>query len=101
MADRWHRYSRHVTRGPRWRALRQQALRRDGWACVQCGARHRLEIDHIAPVRHAPERAFDLGNLQTLCAGCHTRKTAIETGRQIPNPARDAWRDLVRSTFQP
>jgi 5-methylcytosine-specific restriction endonuclease McrA len=94
--DRWHRYSRHVTRGPRWKALRLQALRRDGWACVECGARHRLEVDHIEPVRAAPERAFELANLQTLCGRCHARKTRIECGHPVLSPERQAWRDLLR-----
>ncbi len=89
------RYSRHITRGLRWRALRLEALRRDGWACVQCGGRHRLEIDHIEAVRTAPERAFDLTNLQTLCASCHARKTRIECGRPVLSPERQQWRDLL------
>ncbi len=44
MSDRreYARHSRHVTRGPRWAALWRQALDRDGWQCVVCGARHRL-----------------------------------------------------------
>lgn len=94
--DRWHRFSRHVTRGPRWKALRLRALRRDGWACVACGARHRLEVDHIEPVRSAPERAFDVTNLQTLCAACHTRKTRLEVGHPPLSPERQRWRDLLR-----
>ena len=95
------RYSRHITRGPRWRALRLEALRRDGWACVQCGGRHRLEIDHIEVVRIAPERAFDLTNLQTLCASCHTRKTRIECGHPVLSPERQQWRDLLQSQQKP
>lgn len=91
-----YRHSRHITRGPRWRALRLEALRRDGWQCVQCGARKRLEIDHIEAVRNAPEKAWDLDNLQTLCAACHTRKTRIECGHPVLSPERQAWRDLLR-----
>lgn len=94
----WRRHSRHVTRGPRWRALRRQALDRDGWKCVVCGARHRLEIDHIEPVRTRPDLAWSLANLQTLCGRCHSRKTRIEIGLGRPDPAREAWKNLVRST---
>lgn len=90
------RYSRHITRGPRWKALRMQALTRDGWQCVQCGKRLGLEIDHIKPVRHRPDLAYDLNNLQTLCGACHSRKTRIEVGLGQPNPRQDAWRKLVR-----
>ncbi len=90
------RHSRAVTRGPRWRALRMQALDRDGWACVQCGALKRLEIDHIKPVRTHPALAYSLSNLQTLCARCHTRKTRIEVGHKPLPPKRQEWRDLLR-----
>jgi 5-methylcytosine-specific restriction endonuclease McrA len=95
VTDRFPRYSRHITRGPRWQSLRIQALRRDGFKCVQCGAHGRLEIDHIEAVRNAPDKAHDLANLQTLCAACHARKTRIEAGLPEISPARKAWRDLL------
>ena len=91
------RHSRHVTRGPRWKALRLQALERDGWQCVQCGTRRRLEVDHIEPVRTHPELSYSLGNLQALCGRCHARKTRIEVGMGQPNPAREAWKSLLQS----
>lgn len=90
------RHSRHITRGPRWAALRQQALRRDGWACVQCGARGRLEVDHIEPVRTHPGLAWALDNLQCLCPACHTRKTNAETGRSQPLAGTLRWRAFLR-----
>lgn len=85
------RHSRHITRTKRWRALRMEILERDGWACVKCGARGRLEVDHIKPVRDAPELSFDPDNLQTLCPSCHTRKTRIECGHKPTPPARREW----------
>lgn len=93
---RWDRHSAAVIRSPRWKALRLQALRRDGWKCVQCGARGRLEVDHRVPVRSAPDRAFDLTNLQCLCPGCHSRKTRMEIGLGREDPKRDAWKTLLR-----
>lgn len=94
---RHDRHSAAVLRSPRWKGVRLTAKRRDGWQCVQCGARGRLEVDHIIPVRDAPERAYDLTNLQTLCVACHSRKTRIEVGMGEPNPAREAWKDAVRA----
>lgn len=94
------RHSDAVVQSRRWAALRLMAKRRDGWKCVQCGARGRLEVDHIKPVRTHPELAFDLANCQTLCVPCHSRKTRIEIGLGEPNPARDAWRKLVRETHR-
>ncbi|WP_236553192.1 HNH endonuclease [Roseovarius indicus] len=73
-----------------------QALDRDDWQCVQCGERRRLEVDHIEPVRDRPDLAFRLSNLQCLCGRCHSRKTRIEVGMGQPNPAREAWKSLLR-----
>jgi 5-methylcytosine-specific restriction endonuclease McrA len=79
----------------RWPALRLQALRRDGWRCVQCGRRHRLEVDHIEPVAKRPDLAFCLDNLQTLCGPHHATKTAIDTGRRKLTPEAEKWRALL------
>lgn len=94
---RYHRHSRAVLRDKRWPALRLQAKRRDGWRCVTCSARGRLEVDHIKPVRTHPELAFDLANLQSLCPTCHSRKTRLEIGLgDEESPDRRKWRDLVQ-----
>ena len=82
----------------RWPALRLQALRRDGWQCVKCGKRGRLEIDHIEPVRDRPDLAFCLSNLQTLCGVCHATKTRGETNAPQPNPERKKWQELLDMT---
>lgn len=92
---RWERNGRWVYRDKRWAGLRQAAKRRDGWACVTCGEKQRLEVDHIKPVRDAPERAFDLDNLQTLCGSCHTKKTRIECGHPELSPERRQWREFI------
>ena len=96
-AKTYARHSKRVTATRRWQILRHAILERDGWACRSCGARGRLEIDHIRPVRLAPDRAFDPANLQALCAPCHTRKTRIECGHPAPiqSPARKAWAQAV------
>lgn len=93
----YFRHSRAVIRDPRWPALRLAAKRRDGWKC-KCGARGRLEVDHIEPVRKRLDLAFELSNLQTLCPSCHSRKTRIECGLDPLDPKRQAWRDLLRAT---
>jgi len=93
---KWRRYSQHVTRGPRWKALRQQALRRDGFRCVKCGARGRLEVDHVKPVRTHPELSYALDNLQVLCGSCHSRKTKEEIGLNPTSPERKDWKKAVK-----
>ncbi|CAM5476370.1 HNH endonuclease [Frigidibacter albus] len=92
-------YSRHgasIYRTPQWKALRFMARRRDGFACVQCGKKGRIEVDHVKPIRTHPALALDLGNLQCLCIACHSRKTRLEIGLGDLPPERQAWRDLLR-----
>ncbi|NOR29907.1 MAG: HNH endonuclease [Sulfitobacter sp.] len=96
LRDEYKRHSAKVTRGPRWKALRMQALDRDGWQCVQCGERRRLECDHVLPVRDRPDLSYALSNLQILCGRCHARKTRLEVGHTPLSPKRQQWRDLLR-----
>lgn len=91
------RHGHAIYRDPRWPALRIAAKRRDGWKCVMCGARGRLEVDHVMAIRDHGA-AFDLANLQSLCGSCHARKTARETGIAPLTPERARWRDLLRTT---
>jgi 5-methylcytosine-specific restriction enzyme A len=86
-----------VTSRKRWKAVRWKALQRDGFKCVKCGARGRLEVDHVLPVRTHPHLAYELGNTQSLCVSCHSKKTIQEIGLRPINPAREAWLGLVRS----
>jgi 5-methylcytosine-specific restriction enzyme A len=95
---RYKRFSNSVTRTRRWKALRLEALRRDEFRCVKCDGRNSLEVDHIKSVRSAPDRAFDLSNLQVLCKACHTAKTRIEVGHEPLSPNRQAWRILLQNT---
>lgn len=92
---RFRRHGSAIYGTARWKAVRQAARRRDGWACVQCGARGRVEVDHVTPLRDGGA-AFDLGNVQCLCVPCHSRKTRIECGLGRPDPKREAWKTLLR-----
>lgn len=94
------RHSKRVTSTKRWQAVRHAVLERDGWACVQCGERRWLEVDHIKPVRTHPELAFDMGNLQVLDRACHTKKTRIECGLKPASPDRLKWRDSVNALMR-
>ncbi|MGE0410184.1 MAG: HNH endonuclease signature motif containing protein [Amphiplicatus sp.] len=67
---------------------------------MTCGVRGRLEVDHIKPVRDAPELAFVLANLQSLCPSCHGAKTRLEVGFAPPDPKRIAWRSAVEALLQ-
>ncbi|MEU6389974.1 HNH endonuclease signature motif containing protein [Streptomyces sp. NPDC046939] len=62
------------------RQVRPRALARDCFACVRCGAREGLEIDHVVPI--AKGGTWTLDNAQTLCRPCHADKTAKERRQQ-------------------
>lgn len=88
-----------VYRSRQWKSVRFLTKRRDGWKCVKCGAAGcRLEVDHIRSIREAPELAYDMGNLQTLCVPCHSRKTQAEIGLTFEgsDPRRLEWRRFTR-----
>ena len=91
----YFRHSKRVTSTRRWQVLRMAILERDGWACVECGATRRLEVDHIQPVRARPDLAYSPANLQVLCASHHTAKTRLEIGHKPVSEDRQAWRDAV------
>lgn len=67
----------------RWKRARADCLDRDGSACVECGETEGLEVDHIVRLEDAPELAFDLDNLQTLCTECHDEKERQYAARQL------------------
>ncbi|MGI5196945.1 HNH endonuclease [Streptomyces sp. CA-288835] len=71
----WARKSvRNQLRDSRWeRHIRPRALARDAFACVVCGERERLEVDHVVPI--AKGGTWTLDNAQTLCKPCHDAKT--------------------------
>lgn len=96
---RYPRAGDSIYSSPRWKSVRFLAKKRDGFRCVECGASGRLEVDHRKPLRSAPELAFDLENLQTLCIACHARKTRREVGLDVQSPARKAWADLLKVKF--
>lgn len=56
------------------RSLRTAVMERDEYACVRCGTRKNLQIDHIHPVEHGGTN--DPDNLQTLCKSCNSAKGA-------------------------
>jgi 5-methylcytosine-specific restriction protein A len=93
----YKRHSAKVTRGPRWKALRMQALDRDDWCCQHCRSLRRLECHHVKPVKDFPELAYTLSNLLILCGSCHAKVTRIEVGHKPLPPKRQEWRDLLSS----
>ena len=89
-------------RSAEWRAVRAAVLHRDGYRCAtpRCD-RRASHVDHILAVSRGGG-ALDPANLRSLCASCHSRKTATADGgfgnRLRPAPPlrargcdRDGW----------
>jgi hypothetical protein len=54
------------------RRMQRFIFDRDGNACVLCGSRRDLHLDHIIP--YVRGGMFIEGNIQTLCGSCNSRK---------------------------
>jgi 5-methylcytosine-specific restriction protein A len=77
-AELQHRtLGRGVYNTARWKRVRRRVLLRDAYTCRSCG-RWGNEVDHIVPIAEGGD-PWAMSNLQTLCKGCHSRKTAKET----------------------
>jgi 5-methylcytosine-specific restriction protein A len=66
--------------GYKWQRLRKHILERDHYLCQVCGrpTGRSGNVDHI--VAKSKGGTDDPDNLQTLCHGCHSSKTAREDG---------------------
>ena len=53
----------------KYKALRNQALERDGWRCQDCGSSKDLQVHHSQPRSQLGDDV--LQNLITLCIHCH------------------------------
>ena len=57
--------------------LRWEVFKRDDFRCRRCGTRDDLSCDHVFPEFKGGQTT--LGNLQTLCRSCNSRK-----GTKVP-----------------
>lgn len=81
-------YNEYIRNSPQWKALRQQALERDGYRCRGCNDDEtvaRLEVHH----RYYPPRGewhLDcVDALTTLCSECHFIIENRVKGRRYSN----------------
>ena len=90
----------YTRKNKRWRHLREQALRRDGYRCQEAkrfGKRVDAQVvHHIWPAEDFPEYAYSLWNLVSLSQAAHDAMHERNTGRLTPLGER--WR---RKTIPP
>ncbi len=75
-----------------WNYARRAAKRRDGYKCVTCGSKIKLEVNHVNPLvgsGYGNSCAHHLSNLVTLCHKCHV----IETNKQRASRRQDAKKE--------
>ena len=59
-----------------WKALRKAVIAERGKRCQRCSKQGgRVYLDHVVELRDGGAK-LDRANVQVLCAGCHTAKTA-------------------------
>jgi 5-methylcytosine-specific restriction protein A len=106
--DKAYARYRREKRGPdprntaRWRKLRAMVLARHPLCADPYGVHAATgvlplteDVDHIQGVWAAPERVFDVENLQGLCRMCHARKSGSERRRTTD---RDPMGGTIRLT---
>jgi 5-methylcytosine-specific restriction protein A len=66
-----------------WRRVRLEAYARDGYLCVDCGARGQ-HAHHVKPLADFPELGLDLGNVVTVCVPCHLARHGMKPRASTP-----------------
>lgn len=88
-------------RGPNWKKQRESALKRDKFACVDCGISNDdciakfgrgLDVDHITPFHNfsSYKKANALSNLACRCAACHKIEESKRGMVQMVLPMQDS-----------
>lgn len=62
-----------------WAKVRAMKLRRKPM-CEDCGEAEATQVHHKVAFRNRPGLRLRLDNLMSLCASCHSRRTAQEQG---------------------
>lgn len=62
--------------GNSYRRFRVEIYTRDGFACLKCGDKNNLTLDHIKPISKGGKGIVE--NLQTLCSNCNVKKGSKE-----------------------
>ena len=92
--------------GDRFRAAREDALRKCGYHCQICGVKHeeadghRLQAHHWAPTGQTPSSwQIAAHDLTILCHNCHGMATTARWATEEGLTAAEAWR-LMRAVIR-
>lgn len=58
-----------------WKETREEALRRGGYKCHDCGAKENLQVHHLTYARRGHEKQSDL---VVVCKHCHEKRHGIK-----------------------
>lgn len=76
-------FSRSFYKTPEWLYARREQLKRKPF-CEECLKAGKIQkatmVDHIIPIKQGGDK-FAPANLQSLCWGCHSRKSVEEGSR--------------------
>ena len=75
----------------KWWKVRLLALDRDGWKCTACGKSGRMEVHHLVSIDRAPEKMYELDNLEALCRDHHIKRH----GGRVPSPEVLEWQKYL------
>lgn len=56
-----------------YKTWRQHVYQKDGFKCVICGSKNKLNAHHIYSWKYYPELRYDINNGATLCESCHIK----------------------------
>lgn len=109
----------HTTRDPQanafyhtkqWRNVRDYVYARDMGMCQVCGnaVTDRKIVDHIHPLKVAPNEKLDKANLWVLCYRCHNIKTQLEESikaspngnNKLKHISRDWWQKAIKEKIK-
>lgn len=68
-----------------WKRVRYDALIKYGAVCMLCGAKEKIVVDHIIPLKVDPLLSLQINNLQVLCNDCNMGKGQRRDDHRVKN----------------
>ena len=84
-----------------WSTVRDYVYAHDMATCQVCGnaVTDRKIVDHIHPLKVAPDEKLDKSNLWTLCYRCHNIKTSLEESIKSQPNGNNKLKHIGRDWF--